>query len=390
MHQMHTIVFNSLEFKPLRKILEGYNVSPLPKSKDEARAKILELLDLSVIVEGDFIRWIERFYREGNKHVFIYDMEEDVVDDLVKPQAIETLLARYDIEHRRQNFTDTDKPLAPTLIHYEIKADNDGKAQQLEFGYVQIAYLRIVDDETDQINWHPINYYVLVEVDLVHKQILVRLEPTKHLRKLGNDVVRLSGIADKYKQIVSGILNLRTVNSQLILQRALYKIWLESTTIDDPEVFAQLATIETINQAYIENLAHTLELTPKQVELLGNELKTLIEGHLLYEKEYEDANKPGYVRKQKTTDRSGGIFQGVAKSSIEKTELHFKTRAYINSIGKVDRLDYAWYQCGDEIKTNIESNEDFCEVTFFGYTTEEEIDYVLSRIRNYCQQVRDQ
>lgn len=393
MEPLHTMVFECMEYKPLKKFLATHGVSPVPRSKEEARQKIMEKVDAGEIGQESLIQWIEQFYREGNKHIYIYDIDPVIVERLQRPGNITNLLNDYRVTERIRPFSSVDRPERPVLIHHEIITNEADSPSIIEFGYVQKGQLRVIDNDTDTIQWHPINYYVLVEVDLNNGQIRVRLEPTKYLKKLGDDFATLSQIAGKFKTFVSTILGLQTIDNQILVRKALYKLWVDSTIIDDPEIQKLIAAIEPYSEAFMAQVQAALNLSNTETRVSKKEILTMLEGLLIAKNELSCSHGPGVVRKQKLTDRSGAIFQGTAKGSMETTDLHLKTRAYVDGIGELFRLDFAWTgqdEDGTPINTIIESVDDYLEITFLGYNSEDDMNYVLSRIRDYCNNLRDQ
>ncbi|MBY0001426.1 hypothetical protein H7S55_14705 [Priestia aryabhattai] len=385
--ERHLEFLELLEGKALKSFLNKYKITA-PVSKIERRKKILDNIvreaQENKIPIQDFEEWITRWYIPGNKNVFIYELEDDTVNRLKDFDEIDTLINVSKLRENIGSIEETDKPIDPKLILLNVKNEqNDVKF--IELGFVQLGQLRELDEENDSIQWTPINYYVYAEINLVNGQLFVWIEPTKKLHKLGNSKKgSFQDVAEQYKQIISGMFNLR-FKDNLWISKVLYLMWQEDTKIMDETIQTKIALCrEEINKMVKEHLT-TLEIDKFTVEEVESRILALYEGLLIRQNGISNAEKSGWVRRHKVFDGTATV-ETFNDLPLYNSTSHYGLQAIVNEVGEVNKLEYAWNADNgveEQVITTITVLNGCFVVNFWGYREEEEIRYVLSGINEY-------
>ncbi|MCP3741419.1 hypothetical protein [Rossellomorea sp. BNER] len=259
---------------------------------------------------------------------------------------------------------------------------------------ISLTFIEEVEIKKKDIIDRQNNYY-FVNVDLINNIFSVRMRPR------GNNVVQVG--FDEYKIVtdvqcfykiknwVQKMLNLSLLDSSHF-KSTLYKIAKDLTEkAEEPwrkEVEKHNDEIETFSQEMLSKL----EGIKPDVFDLEFRLKRLLERALIqsnFKKMKEkEPGKKGFVNAFHFSDRSGGKIKASSREkerAIDLSEIYYDTRDTIDKKKAYDIVWANWFVPGKKVSlsTRLEANDEFYQIHFYNYLSEDELYYVLSEIKHF-------
>lgn len=387
--------------KTLKVLLDNHDL-PSSGNKPNQIDRVLDAVKLETIKLSKLREWSYRFLREGNRHLFIYDVIPEDINRIKNIGTLQEILEKHEIKKKDELF----KKVRDGLVFFDFTTQNE-EVSKISLVYKEEKVLKVPNYSNNTIETETIDYYIFIDIDVTDGIMLINLDPRSGLRESNenDDRVSLIKIAQRYKEEIETLFLLHFRDTNDVTQKALYRVWKDATQYVLPEVEQELGDLTDEITKFVDALAADDKLNLK-TETKTSLLKKILSNveHSILKDRYEDYEeiikqarnaRPGFITEHKIRERTGSTLSQKSADKvtpIEESDSFSDTKVTIDQLERVQRLQYTW--SGLEgiapgvIPTIIESKPQYDYVIFTSYATVEEIAHVISQLKRYKTNVR--
>lgn len=386
---------NRLNKKPLSMFLKKHKLKSTGNIEDLAKT-IKSAVEEKNITTEEYQKWRIKLLREGRKHVYVFSLDNNSLNKLTDVQEFINIKENKGL-NLEQEVNNIDKPEIPTLAYCKEVIVN-GTIEKINMLYVEKKTTYVPNYQSRIINTEEINYYVFININLAENIMIINLESTSGLRETDDEetdeAISSSKIAQRYMKKVCEDFEICTYDNREEFQDVLKELW-KSTLLNSPEIEEKINSIDEYTEAYINQCVDSLKIENVNAE----ELKIRINNYwekILVNQPFDEvdiqSNEVGYITKEKVRGASSqNLTLSVNKNvPLHLTDYHYDVKAAVDTEGNLTYLKFTWNGLEGldrDIDTILEVFSGFFRVIFTKYSVEEEIDYVLSGIKRFKDQV---
>ncbi|WZL82702.1 hypothetical protein QBE53_06200 [Vallitaleaceae bacterium 9-2] len=352
-------------------------------TKQELSEKILELVEAGAIKSDTFNEWIENQNIQGNKHLYIYSINKEIVD------TIEEKKLSLKVKEMRES----DRMFDPTSVEV---------TETHALITVKESRYRRRETETEE-KYEEIDFFVLIDIDKRLSVANISFDPPTEIYTSNKDGhnITTANLRDRYKKIVETLFECDLSNEYLLNSKVLKYMW--NLVNDSINTNLTPYTDKISDQidlfANMMNTVLDLELDSTIIENICRDLKFYTQGVIITysNDEFTFENQYGKIITESFSGKSGQSVVFGNETGVENTPVHYSLKGPVSddSNYQCKHLKFAWdtsHISGmkrSEVITIIDSSRNYFRVKFVTYATREEMGYVLSKIAEIKGRIQD-
>ncbi|RKN77081.1 hypothetical protein [Paenibacillus ginsengarvi] len=384
--------------KTLSLLLDAHQLAKSGDKEEKVNRILQAARDQSITLRVLQI-WREKLLKEGNRHIFIYDIVEQDANRIKSTEVYEEIVAQNGLQRINQLYNDTEDG----LVYSSFETTND-LVSKISLAFKEKKTLKNVDYANNAIHTQSIDYHIFVDINLIDNYVAINLDPKSGLMEYGTTDERVSivKIAGTYADKISEVFGINYLETRELTQNALYNIWKDATAYDIPELETVMDTVTQGTIDFVNSYEGALKLSDDAKSTLVKRILANFQ-HIYIKENYADieeaiahtrGNRPGFITEHNVRERTGSTFKQRSadrETPIEEMDTFGDTQVTIDELGRVEYLKYTWNGLegiSKAIPTIMDSKFGFDYIIFTRHATLEEINHVISQFRRYKGNIR--